>query len=266
MIAAVPRRILVVDDEPLARQRVVRLVSASGLAIAVEEARNGLEALEKLRGSAFDVVLLDVEMPGLSGLDVLRQLPGRTFRVVFQTAFDRYAVDAFEAAACDYLVKPFTADRLRSALERALTQVADGQRLATLEERLTEREGALRRLAVRVGRRLVLAEEGDVVAVVSRDHVSCVHLANGTEGTTDLSLASLAERLDPGVFPRLHRAHLVNAAHVTSLFSAPDGELRVVLTGGLELPVSRRSRAAARVLAAEERVTASPPRPKRRTR
>ncbi len=242
------RRVLVVDDEPLARQRLVRFLANADSTLVVEEAANGLEAVEALLARPPDVVFLDVAMPGLSGLDVLRQIPDRPFRVVFQTAFDRFAVAAFEEEACDYLVKPFTEARFRAALERALARSSERARLTALEERLARRDGALRKLAVRIGRRLVLLAEPDVVALVSRDHVTCVHAADGSEGTTDLSLAALEGRLDDTVFKRVHRGHLVNAAHVTSLVEEGDG-LRVTLSTGLSLPVARRFRAAARSLA-----------------
>lgn len=249
------RRVLVVDDEPLARQRLVRFLANADATLVVEEAANGLDAVEALLARPPDVVFLDIAMPGLSGLDVLRQLPGypvpgsqRPFHVVFQTAFDRFAVAAFEEEACDYLVKPFTEARFRASLERALARSFEKDRLTALEERLARRDGALRKLAVRIGRRLVLLAEADVVALVSRDHVTCVHAVDGSEGTTDLSLSALEGRLDDAVFKRVHRGHLVNAAHVTSLVEEGDG-LRVTLSTGLSLPVARRFRAAARALA-----------------
>jgi len=241
------RRVLVVDDEPLARARLVRFLGSAG-SFEVREAADGLAALEVIRAFAPDLVFLDVEMPELSGLELLAQLPERRFRVIFQTAYDAYAVAAFEAEACDYLVKPFTEQRFRAALARSLARASDEERLRALERRLAGREGALARVAVRIGARVALVPAADVAAFVSRDHVTCVHLVDGREGSTDLSLDALEERLDGGAFRRLHRASLVNTRAVTEVGPAPDGGARVTLRGGLALPVSRRRARAAREL------------------
>jgi two-component system, LytTR family, response regulator len=240
-----PKRILIVDDEPLARQRVARYLAGSGRLLVVEEADSGLRAVETIRSFAPDVVFLDVEMPGLSGFEVLQQFDERPFHVVFETAFDEFAVRAFEEHACDYLLKPFTAERLLRALDRALDRVGDEQRLRALEADLARRTGYLRRLTVTQGTRLRLVDVGEVTSIVSRDHYTYVSFG-GREGISDLSLRHLTERLDPSLFSRLHRNAIVRISAVTGLVMLGGGRMCVELDDGTRLPVARSRRRAAR--------------------
>jgi DNA-binding LytR/AlgR family response regulator len=242
------KRILVVDDEPLARQRVVRYLKRADVPLLVAEAASGLEAVELIRSFRPDVVFLDVEMPGLSGFEVLQQFETRPFLVVFETAYDEFAVRAFEENACDYLLKPFTAERLLKALGRALDRVADEERLRALEASLAGRDGYLRRLTVKQGNRLRVVENEEILYFVSRDHCTCVALADGREGISDLSLKSLGERLDPTLFTRLHRNSIVRAAAVVALVTLKDGSMWAEMRDKTKLPVARSRRRAARSL------------------
>ena len=237
-----PKRILVVDDEALARRRILRHLREAGPPLIVEEAESGLRAVELIHAFRPDVVFLDVEMPGLSGFEVLRQFERRPFQVVFETAYDEFAVRAFEEQACDYLLKPFTADRLLKALARALDRAADEARLGALEAQLAARDGYLRRLTVKQGGRWRVVGEEEVACFVSRDHYTCVHFGDGREAIIDLSLASLSGRLDPRVFQRLHRHSLVRLSAVVSLSVSRQGEMWAELANGLRLPVSRSRR------------------------
>jgi two-component system LytT family response regulator len=246
------KRILVVDDEPLARQRVVRYLKRAALPLLVAEAGSGLEAVERIREFGPDLVFLDVEMPGLSGFEVLGQFDVRQFSVVFVTAYDEFAVRAFEENACDYLLKPFTAERLLKALDRALARAADEKRLRALEAAMAGRDGYLRRLTVKQGTRLRVVEEREILYLVSRDHCTCVALADGREGIADLSLRRLAERLDPALFARLHRNNIVGVAAVAALTTLRDGSMWVEMRDGTKLPVARSRRRAARALLSEK--------------
>ena len=178
-----PARILIVDDEELARQRVARYVRSAEGAFVVEEADSGVAAVDAIRAFRPDVVFLDVDMPGMTGLEVLGQFEERPFKVIFATAYDEFAVRAFEEQACDYLLKPFTAERLHEALSRALARADGEQRLRALEERLG---GRLRRFAVKQGTRTRAVEEEEVACFVSRDHVTCVYFGDGREGVRTL--------------------------------------------------------------------------------
>lgn len=241
-----PKRILIVDDEALARQRVARYVRQFGQEFLIQEAESGLQAVEVIQTFRPDVIFLDIEMPGLNGLEVLQQFEARPFHIIFQTAYDQFAIRAFEEHACDYLLKPFTAERLHQALRRALERVADEARLQALEAQLAARRGQprhLQKLTVKQGLRLRVVPIQDIFCFISRDHYTCVYFAEESaatcEGISDLSLAKLAERLDPEEFRPLHRNNIVRASAIVSLFRSKEGELSVMLVNGMRLPVSR---------------------------
>lgn len=248
------KRILVVDDEPLARQRVARYVRQFDSALRIEEAESGLRAVELIGAFRPDVIFLDIEMPGLNGFEVLQQCAERPFQVIFQTAYDQFAIRAFEANACDYLLKPFTAERLHQALTRALGQRAGEERLRALEAQLAQRTpggGHLRRFTVKQGARLRLVEADEVLCFVSQDHYTCIYFQDGQglhEGIVDLSLARLLERLDPAVFQQLHRNNIARLAAIRGLVRSREGELHAEIMGGLKLPISRRQQPMLRAL------------------
>lgn len=242
------KRILIVDDELLARQRVARYVRQFSQEFLIEEAESGLRAVELIQSFQPEVIFLDVEMPGLNGLQVLQQFEQRRFQIIFQTAYDRFAIQAFEEHACDYLLKPFTAERLHQSLSRALSCVADEQKLRALENRLAERDGYLRQLTVKQGNRLRLVSESELYCFVSRDHYTCVYFGEKSEGICDLSLARLVERLDPNEFRQFHRNSIVRVAAIVALGRSRDGEVWVELSNGMKLPVSRSNQRAARQL------------------
>ncbi len=241
------RRILIVDDEELARQRLRRFIAEAGSDFIVAEADGGLNAVAAIRDFQPEILFLDVEMPGLNGFEVLAQFETRPFVVVFQTAFDEFAVRAFEESACDYLLKPFTPARFRAALERALTRLADESRLKALENTLARRDGALRRLTVKQGTTWRVLDVADIRCFLSLDHYTCAYFHDSDrlrEAVTDLSLARLAERLDPEVFLRVHRNAIVNRAAVRAVTTTPAGDTELELDGGMKIPVSRRHRRA----------------------
>ena len=245
------KRILIVDDEDLARQRIARYLRQYGQPFAVEEAASGLQAVEKIRAFSPDVIFLDIEMPGFTGFEVLQQFAERPFHLIFQTAYDEFALRAFEEHACNYLLKPFTAGRLHQALARALSRVADQERLRALEARYAERDGYLRRLTVKHGGRLKIVEEKDIVCFVSRDHYTCVYFDGRREGIIDLSIACLSGRLDPRAFRQFHRNNIARLAAIAGLFTSRTGEMWIELNNGMCLPVSRSHRRAARELIKE---------------
>jgi two-component system LytT family response regulator len=255
-----PKRILIVDDEALARQRVARYVRQSmredvqearleaGLEFLIEEAESGIEAVEMIQSFRPDIIFLDVEMPGLNGFEVLQQFDERPFHVIFQTAYDQFAIQAFEESACDYLLKPFTVERLRNALSRAFDRSANEERLRALEARLAMGDGDrryLRRLTVKQGARLRIVETQEICCFVSRDHYTLVYFGDGTkshEAICDLSIARLAERLDPAEFQRLHRNGIARKSAIVALSRSGQGEFMAELSNGMKLPVSRSHR------------------------
>ena len=221
--------------------------------VEAREARNGVEALAAFAAFQPDLLFLDVEMPEMTGLDVLRQLDRPAARIVFVTAYPQFAVEAFEANACDYLVKPFTAARFRAAVERAIAQLDTEVRLRELDRALSRSGRHLERLALRLGERLLMVDLADVRSLLSRDHYTWVHTAD-REYICTLSLLQLEERLDPKRFVRVHRNAIVQLAHVRGLHGtdAPHVELdngqRVAVSpsqprGAAARPPRRRLRA-----------------------
>ena len=226
-------KVLVVDDEALARRRIVDYFRAARPGDTVEEAEDGFEALEKLATFAPDLVFLDVEMPELSGFDVLMQLEARPFRVIFQTAYDEFAVRAFDANAIDYLLKPFSDERLAQAIAKA---GGPPQALGDLDRHLVGEKMHLTKLTIRLGQRLKVVDAADVHYFLSESHVTRAFL-HDIDYALDNSLTFLEERLDPRTFLRTHRNSLIN---LTSIKEVKQGSnMTVTLKSGVELPVSR---------------------------
>ncbi len=235
-----PGKILIVDDEPLARQRVTRYVREYDPDLQIETAADGLEAVEKIRSFKPDLVFLDIEMPGLNGFEVLQQFDERPFQIIFQTAYDQFAIRAFEEQAIDYLLKPFNAGRLHRALSNALRKRHDETRLRKLEEMMAGRSpgaGYLIKLTVSQGRRLRLVEADEIWCFISKDHYTHICFGDGLEGICELSLNRLEERLDPAKFMRIHRNNIVRIDAIESCGSSPSAW--VELRNGMKLPVSR---------------------------
>ena len=240
-----PLRVLIVDDEPLARARARRLLEQVGGAITVGEAGSADEARARIAELAPDLLLLDIQMPGDDGFRLLESLSPRP-AVVFVTAFDHYAVRAFEANAVDYLLKPFRRERLAEALERVRRDLA---RPEELSRRLTEllagleRRPAtpwLERLTVRLGTRQLILRIEDVMWFGAE--VKLVFAATESDRHyVNFTLDQLERRLDPRKFARVHRAALVNLDWAAALRPAFAGTWRLQLkdTARTEIPVSR---------------------------
>jgi two-component system LytT family response regulator len=233
------QRILIVDDEPLGRRSVARQVALVFPKAEVREARDGFEALALVERFAPTLVFLDVDMPELSGIDVLRQLREPRPKVIFVTAFAHFALPAFEENACDYLVKPFTAERFAAAAARARAELDADHKLRALEQSLAHAGRFLTRLALRLGQRVEVVTLADVSCLLSEGHYTYLHSA-GRQYMTELTLVHLEQRLDPASFVRVHRNALVNITHVLRLV---DGTEPVVeLDDGMRVPISRRNR------------------------
>jgi DNA-binding LytR/AlgR family response regulator len=245
-----PMRTLIVDDEKLARERLHGFLAPLDGVEVVGEARNGPEALELIAREKPDLVFLDVQMPGMSGFEVLRELDGEVPHVVFATAHDEYAIQAFEVDAVDYLLKPFGRARVADAVER-VRQRAPSDAAASLETllgRLDGEERRLRRIPVHAGRRILLVAPEDVRWFGVEHRLVYAHLADRAH-MTNFTLRELEERLDPATFFRAHKATLVNLAHVKAIVPWFGGRVKLAMddTAGGEVVVSR---AQARVLRA----------------
>jgi two-component system LytT family response regulator len=233
-------RALIVDDEPLARERVRRLLEADGGVDIVGECRDGFAAVERIDALAPDLVFLDVMMPGKDGFAVLEELRGPPPAVIFLTAYDRYALRAFEACALDYLLKPFDEDRFARALARARRALAERGPPAALP--LAAAAGPLRRLVVKEHGRIFLVRTADVAYVAAEGNYARVR-AGGRDHLVRAPLASLEAQLDAAVFVRIHRSTLVNLERVRQLEPLFHGQYAVILEDGTRLTLSRRYRA-----------------------
>ena len=243
-------RTLIVDDEPLARRGVRQLLAGHPDLVVVGECRNGREALRAFDALSPDLVFLDVQMPGLDGFGVLREFRGRRLPfVVFVTAFDEFAVRAFEAHAVDYLVKPIAEARFAATLERVRERIrlVEAGELATRLAGLLAAEAARSRaapewrIAVPTATGTLLLDPAEIDWIEARDYYAGIHAA-GRRHLVRESLASLEGRLDPAQFVRVHRSALVRLDRVRELRATDGGESVAILIDGTEVPVSRRRR------------------------
>jgi two-component system LytT family response regulator len=231
-------RTLVVDDEPLARAGLRAMLTAFDWIEVIGEAVDGDEAVEAIERLHPELVFLDVQMPGLFGMDVLRRIQRKPF-VIFTTAFTQHAVSAFELGAVDYLLKPFGPARLSAAMERIRASIGEPIGVSALE-RLSGAmtSGPISRLFVRMGGSLVPLMVGDVSWFEADGDYVIAHTARARHALT-LSLSRLEERLDPKRFARVHRAHIVNLDHVSAFKRDARGNLEAELIDGRRVPVSR---------------------------
>ena len=243
MTGTPPIRAFIMDDEPLALKRLARLLEATKRVEIVGRATDPAQGLVELADTDIDVVFLDIHMPGLSGLDVARRVAARV-RIVFTTAYDQHAVEAFELNALDYLLKPIERDRLSAALDRvALRTVPPHDDLRTTLARL---EGYLRgdahlgHFASRMGERVQLIPVDEVTHVFARERATYAATASA-EHMLDVTIVELERKLDPSKFVRIHRSTLLNLAWVSELHADFAGKLVVRLRGDKrhELVVSR---------------------------
>jgi two-component system LytT family response regulator len=246
-------RVLIAEDEPRARQFLEKLLNEHDDLEIVESVRNGTEALERVQASRPDVAFLDIQMPDLSGLEVARHLkgPGAPI-VVFVTAYDRYAVEAFELAALDYVLKPIRRERLAETVRRVVEELRSGQRAAHARAlaqvlgspNLEAQAQALRRLPVRHRREVKLLELDEVPIVFSRDRLVLAR-SGGHEYLVDYTLQELERRLPTDRFIRVHRGALVNVDAVES-YGGEDGVLVMRLKDGTRVEASERRAAEVR--------------------
>jgi len=257
-------RAIIVDDEPLARRGLdLRLQDAQDIEI-VRQCANGREALAAIAELHPDLMFLDIQMPGLSGFDVLAQVPQESLpMIVFVTAFDRFAIDAFEARALDYLLKPVDDSRLARALERVRAQWQQRQALAQREQLMamlgdlngqgqiepeslaSQASQPARRYAtmlpIRMGRETLRLDVSTIDWIDAAGDYMCVHAAGQTH-VLRATMRELEEMLDPQVFLRVHRSTIVNLARVRSLRPHLNGECFLKLQSGQEVKLSRSFR------------------------
>ena len=240
-----PLRILIVDDEQPARLKVRRHLEGRPEVGAVAEAADGLAAVEAIRRDQPDLVFLDIQMPALNGFEVIEAVGAEAMpKVVFVTAFDDYAIRAFDVSALDYLLKPYSDERFDAAFARAIERLGPhmaADRAALVRLQAGERFGGdrLRRLVVGDRGRLELVPVAKVTHLTAAGNYVEVH-AEGQCHLVRATLAGLERRLDADRFVRIHRSTIVNLDHVKVLQADLGGDYEVLLRDGTALRLSRR--------------------------
>jgi two-component system LytT family response regulator len=239
-----PIRALVVDDEPLARERIVTLLAKEDVEV-VGECADGAAAIDAILRLSPDLAFLDVQMPGADGFDVIQLVgPSKMPPVIFVTAYDNYALRAFEVHALDYLLKPFDRDRFHAALERARQEIERRQngalekRLLALVRDLRPAAQRLDRLVVKSGGRVFFVKAEEIDWIEAAGNYVRLHLGADSHLFRE-TMNALEARLDPDRFFRIHRSRIVNMERIQELQPWFNGEYLVLLRNGTKLTLSR---------------------------
>ena len=238
-------RVVVADDQPMARDRLVTLLAAEPDVELAGTAASGQETVDRIRQASPDLVFLDLQMPGMDGFEVIEAIGIQHMPpTVFVTAYDEYAVRAFEVQALDYLLKPFGRQRFQAALARARTFLTR-EKQREMAERLSELlrtgrppEAGRNRLLVKTGGRVSFVDVDQIDWIEAEGNYVRLHLGEQVHVVRD-TMASLIERIGPHKFVRIHRSRIVNATRVKELLVAGGGDYQVVLSDGTRLGLSR---------------------------
>ena len=239
-------RVLIADDERPARQKLRRFLAREANIGSVFEAATGTEALRLITAERPDLVFLDIQMPGLTGIEVLRALPGDAApHVVFVSAYDEYAVQAFDLAAVDYLLKPYDRERFERALGRARDALHTRERREDLERALRllsrERPEPVERLLVEEEGRTIFVPVRDIERIEAERNYVVIH-APPNRHRMRASISALEQRLDARAFARLGRGVVVNLDRIVEMIPAGHGDADVRLRSGARVRLSRRFR------------------------
>ena len=241
-------RAVIVEDEPLGRERIRTLLRGDREIEIAGECANGREAVATIAKLKPDLVFLDVQMPEMDGFEVLESIDSEAMPVIiFVTAYDQYAVKAFQVHAIDYLLKSFDRERFEQALRRAKAEIANGrkeelgERLAALLEDLQQQRARPERLVVRSGGRILFLRVEEIDWVAAADNYVCLHAGRETHLLRE-TMAGLEQRLDPEKFLRIHRSTIVNLDRIQDLKPLFHGDYVVRLRDGTELVLSRTYR------------------------
>lgn len=229
---------LIVDDERLSRQRIRRLLAFEPECELIGECANGAEAVRVLENERPDLVFLDVQMPEMDGFEVVRALEQAQPLIIFTSAYDEYALRAFEVQAFDYLLKPFDRRRFRESIQRARVRLTQ-ERSSVSDQRPPAKTAD--RFAIRTNGRVVFLKVGDIDWVEASDNYVCLHIGKDTHVVRE-TMSELERRLDPAQFVRVHRSAIVNLDRIKELQPWFRGDYRVVLNDGTELTLTRSHR------------------------
>jgi two-component system LytT family response regulator len=249
-------RALIVDDEPLARERLHSLLRVEDSVEIVGECGSGPEAILFIKNTALDLVFLDMEMPGCDGLQVIAELPTENRPdIIFVTAYEGFAIEAFEVQAIDYLLKPFDRERFQKALQRVREHIAARQAGEKLAKLMAEPPPLLDkkpdRLAVKTDGRVVFVKPDDIIWVEAADNYVVLHLASGRLMLRE-TMSALETRLGTARFARVNRSAIVHLDQVKEMQPTAHGDYTLVLRDGTKLPLSRSLRSQFSKLATNE--------------
>lgn len=242
-------RVLLVDDEALARRRLKTLLASDKEIEIVGECQNGAEAVREIRKLKPDLVFLDVQMPELDGFDVIEAVgPAEMPPVIFITAFDDYAVNAFEKGAVDYLLKPVDPTRFARTVERARARIGAkapqlGEQLTALLKYVSEGSASGERLGIKVGGKVLFLDTHDIFWIQARDDIARIHLAESYHDVRE-PLSRLESRLPKGRFMRVHRSAIVNTSKIKEVEPFDQGDQLMLLTNGKRVTTGRSYRKA----------------------
>lgn len=240
-------RVLLVDDESLAREMLREMLQDDPQVTIVGESCNGLEALEAIRTHSPDLIFLDVQMPELGGFELLEALGKDIPQVIFVTAYDQYAVRAFEVHALDYLLKPFDQERFDISWQRARAHILrdrDGgtdQRILALLEEMKAGNKYLERLVIKASGRIYFLETSEIDWIEAEGNYVSVHSGKKSHLLRE-TISSLEAQLDPKKFLRIHRSSIVRIDRIQELQPWFHGEYRIILQNGTQLTLSRNYR------------------------
>jgi two-component system, LytTR family, response regulator len=242
-----PATALIVDDEPLARDRIREMLKGDRQIRVIKEARNGREAIESIIAHAPDLVFLDVQMPDMDGFEVLKNLNVKRLPlIIFVTAYDQHAIHAFDVHAIDYLMKPFDRSRFARAVDHAKTLInrtsdPGAERIMTMLEELKAGAKYLERFAIKNGETVLFVRAQDVESIEAEGNYVRLNLANSSHLLRE-TLNHVESQIDPRTFVRIHRRTIVNMNRVKELQTWARGEYRVVLINGNCYSLSRSYR------------------------
>lgn len=248
LVSAPPIRILIVDDETLARQRLRMLLDRRKDFEIVGECSSGAEAVRVIRDEKPDMVLLDVQMPELDGFDVIAEVGAHNMPIViFATAFDDYAIDAFEVGAVDYLLKPVDEERLNRTLDRASRRLREkgddtsSSQMSALMRKIASLSTSGGRFAVKVHGKILFLDPSEIYWIQARDDIARVHLAESAYDVRE-PLSSLEARLPANSFLRVHRSVIVNTTHIRAAEPFDQGDQMLILRNGKRITTGRSYR------------------------
>ncbi|MDZ7292155.1 MAG: LytTR family DNA-binding domain-containing protein [candidate division KSB1 bacterium] len=243
-------RTIVIDDEPLARQVIREFLQDFPQIEIVAECENGRQAVAAINQHKPDLIFLDVQMPGLNGLQVLEQIEHMP-AIIFSTAYDEYAIRAFEVNAVDYLLKPFDRQRFATAVQRAIERRtglgADMERLLRLLQHAQLSGTFPDRLLVRSGERIIPVRVAEIEWIEAADDYTMLHVGSAKH-LCNLGLSEIEKRLNPQQFMRVHRSAIINVSRIRHLEKDGEGGMIATMMSGEEVKVSRRHAAAVRGL------------------